>query len=81
MLDDHPDVQVHPALHSAYKNDSCRQCGQFRGLHGFLVTATGEHRICPGDWIITNKNGDHYTRKPTSFKETYDAITEEETKS
>ena len=39
--------------------------------HGWIDTPEGGHTVCPGDWIITGVQGEHYPCKPDIFKATY----------
>src|ERR1017187_4256861 len=36
---------------------SCHQCGKTMHDHGWIDTLEGDHRVCPGDWIITGIKG------------------------
>jgi hypothetical protein len=42
------------------------------GDHGWIDTLEGSHIVCPGDWIITGVQGEHYPCKPDIFEATYD---------
>lgn len=42
--------------------------------HGWIDTAEGGHIVCPGDWIITGVQGEHYPCKPDIFDATYEAV-------
>lgn len=46
------------------------------GLSGcyFVETLEGEHRVRPGDWIITGVKGEHYPCKPDIFTMTYEPV-------
>jgi len=50
----------------------CPQCGNLMRDHGWVDTLEGGHIVCPGDWIITGIEGEHYPCKPGIFKKTYD---------
>jgi hypothetical protein len=54
----------------------CRQCGRTMDVHGWIDTPEGGHIVCPGDWVITGIQGEHYPCKPDIFAETYDAVEE-----
>ena len=41
--------------------------------HGYIDTLEGGHIVCPGDWIITGVQGEHYPCKPDIFAQTYEA--------
>lgn len=32
------------------------------------------HIVCPGDWVITGVQGEHYPCKPDIFAATYEAV-------
>lgn len=52
----------------------CRHCQNAMRLHGWIDTLEGGHIVCPGDWIITGVNGEHYPCKPDIFERTYDPV-------
>lgn len=41
-----------------------------------IKTLEGNHRVTPGDWIITGVQGEKYPRKPDIFEATYDPVEE-----
>jgi len=41
------------------------------GRH-FVRTLEGDHRVSPGDWIITGVKGERYPCKPDIFEATYE---------
>jgi len=45
-----------------------------RETHGLISTLEGPLLVCPGDWIITGVNGEHYPCKPDIFEKTYDPV-------
>lgn len=51
---------------------ACNLCGLPLNDHGWIDTLEGGHTVCPGDWIITGVNGEHYPCKPDIFAETYE---------
>jgi hypothetical protein len=54
----------------------CGHCGISMHDHGWIDTLEGGHIIvCPGDWIITGVNGEHYPCKPDIFTATYELAT------
>lgn len=59
--------------HSVRRTE-CPECGLLLRMHGFVDTLEGGHRVCPGDWIITGVQGEHYPCKPDIFEETYEAV-------
>ena len=52
----------------------CQYCSKIMHVHGWIDTPEGGHNVCPGDWIITGVEGEHYPCKPSVFAATYDAI-------
>lgn len=52
----------------------CGHCGKPMHDHGWIDTLEGGHKACPGDWIITGVQGEHYPCKPDIFAATYDAL-------
>jgi hypothetical protein len=50
----------------------CKHCGQIMHVHGWLDTLEGGHIVCPGDWVITGVQGEHYPCKPDIFAATYE---------
>lgn len=50
---------------------ACDKCGQIMDDHGWIETLEGGHIVCPGDWIITGVQGEHYPCKPDIFEQTY----------
>ena len=55
-------------------NQPCRICGRAMRDHGWVDTLEGGHVVCPGDWIITGVNGEHYPCKPDIFDATYEQV-------
>lgn len=52
----------------------CSECGIRFHDHGWIDTLEGGHRVCPGDWIITDVKGEHYPCKPDIFSATYEKV-------
>lgn len=52
----------------------CKHCGTTMHQHGWIDTLEGGHNVCPGDWIITGVNGEHYPCKPDIFEKTYEPV-------
>lgn len=55
----------------------CVHCGELRTpkTHGWIETLEGHDGaqvVCPGDWIITGIQGEHYPCKPDIFSQTYE---------
>ena len=61
----HPDVPG---------TEVCQQCSRTMHFHGWIDTLEGGHVVCPGDWIITGIQGEHYPCKADIFAKTYDAL-------
>ena len=51
--------------------DRCQYCGNHLSEHGYIKTLEGGHIVCPGDWIITGVQGEHYPCKNDIFHQTY----------
>jgi len=43
--------------------------------HGWIDDLEGGHAVCPGDWIPTGVQGEHWAIKPDIFEATYEAVT------
>ena len=52
----------------------CEKCHRTMHEHGWIDTLEGGHIVCPGDWIITGVEGEHYPCKPSVFEATYDPL-------
>lgn len=74
-LGDHPAVERPWSKKSDYR---CPKCGDSWSKHGAIKTLEdtqdGAHFVCPGDWIITGVNGEHYACKPDIFEQTYEPV-------
>jgi hypothetical protein len=64
----------HPAFPGA---STCEDCSKTYHAHGYLDTAQGGHKVCPGDWIIPESHsaGKFYPCKPDVFESRYEAVT------
>ena len=71
-IGDHDHVVAYRKMPERYLGDPCKYCGQPMGDHGWVKTLEGGHIACPGDWIITGVEGEHYPCKPSVFDETYE---------
>lgn len=70
---DHPEVMNPVWSHCG--GNFCDVCGRLLdGIHGFIKTLEGGHRVCPGDWIIKGVKGEFYPCKPDVLAATYDAV-------
>lgn len=70
-IGDHDSVRAYEA---DQLNDKCKYCGCLHNLHGWIDTLEGGHIVCPGDWIITGVQGEHYPCKPDIFEQTYEVV-------
>ena len=57
----------------------CDLCGRTMHEHGWIntletVTLEIGQTVCPGDWIITGLEGEHYPCKPQIFLKTYEKV-------
>lgn len=53
-------------------NRFCQECGQIMQRHGLLNGLNGEEVICPGDYIVTNKQGLLYRMRSVDFEAQYE---------
>ena len=53
---------------------ACEHCHKNMLVHGWIDTLEGGHTVCPGDWIITGVQGEHYPCKPDIFEATYEPV-------
>lgn len=61
----------HPNIDGQHK---CEKCENIMQDHGWIDTLEGGHIVCPGDWIITGVQGEHYPCKPDIFLQTYEEV-------
>ncbi len=61
----------HPAIPGASKCVICKI--QFHD-HGWIDEGGPGTTVCPGDWVITAPNGEHYTMQPGIFSWNYEAV-------
>lgn len=50
----------------------CPDCGNIMQKHGLLDGLNGEEKVCPGDYIVTSRNGNYYVLKPEDFEAMYE---------
>lgn len=55
-------------------NTVCSKCSKTMHEHGWIDTLEDGHNVCPGDWIITGIQGEHYPCKPDIFEATYEPV-------
>lgn len=69
-------LKVHdfrPPLEDLPSNPYCSECGNLLQRHGFLTDgAEGPERICPGDYIINNRDGFPYRYPRGLFESQYE---------
>jgi hypothetical protein len=58
----HPDVSG---------DAECHYCHAAMHIHGRIDTREGGHIVCPGDWIATGSQGEHWPIKPDVFAADY----------
>ncbi len=76
-LGDHAEVESVPWFNGMNKS-TCTICDKPMTDHGQVKTletfdGSSKHRVCPGDFIITGIQGEHYACKPDIFEATYEA--------
>lgn len=74
---DHPAVGYfrHPEI-AGWKK--CQDCQWSYDSHGWIDSGDEGHKVCPGDWIITEVGGTYQPCKPGLFVLTYElAVTPE----
>ncbi len=55
-------------------DSGCEQCGLPMCGHGWIDSGGGGFNVCPGDWIITNAQGQHFPCKPDTLEATYEPV-------
>lgn len=50
----------------------CPQCGNRMLKHGLLDGANGEETVCPGDYVVTDRNGLYYRVSRGEFESQYE---------
>jgi hypothetical protein len=69
---DHPDV-----IHYSERIHQCSSCSSPLNEHGLMKTSIGlPLMVCPGTWIITNKNRKVFTCNPEAFERQYEEVYE-----
>jgi hypothetical protein len=49
----------------------CADCGYSMYEHGWLDVGADGLVVCPGDYVVTNEEGDTYPTKPAEFEATF----------
>jgi hypothetical protein len=70
----HESVQPYRNAAGASEPFECGVCGLSMKRHGRVGTLEGEHRVCPGDWIIKGVANELYPCKPDIFEKTYELV-------
>ena len=61
----------HPVIKD---NTACGKCGNWMKEHGWIDTLHNGQIICPGDWIITDEQGNYFPVMSTVFKIIYEPL-------
>lgn len=54
------------------ENQFCPDCGNIMLKHGVLEGVNGREFICPGDYIVTDRNGMYYRLSKGEFESQYE---------
>lgn len=54
----------------------CSICSREMSEHGFMDLPGGGHPICPGDFIVTDVDGERFSLRPAVFAQLYEVIDE-----
>src|SRR4029077_2351396 len=57
----------------------CPECGNVMQRHGILDGLNGGERVCPGDYIVTDRKGRYYVVKAEEFETQYEPYDPEST--
>jgi hypothetical protein len=52
-------------------NSRCERCPQLLMVHGFLDTGQEGEKVCPGDWIVTQKDSKPVRVSHAEFEQHY----------
>jgi len=74
QLGDHEKVGQYDCPDEFIAEEECEHCGGTFKRHGWIKTLEGGHIVCPGDYIITGVQGEHYPCQPDIFAETYERV-------
>lgn len=50
----------------------CAECGNQMATHGIIDGLNGEEFVCPGDYIVTRRDGSLYRMSRGEFEATYE---------
>lgn len=65
----------HPYIKGAR---TCHLCDHIMRDHGWIDEGPKGQVVCPGDWVLTDPEGGHYTCRPDVFVVTHRPIEETE---
>lgn len=54
----------------------CDECGYHMHMHGWIEDGGKGYNVCPGDFIVTGFDGQHYPVHPDEFKKKYRLVEE-----
>jgi hypothetical protein len=65
----------HPEVRST---SICGQCNRPMLEHGWIENSehSNSHKVCPGDWIVTDEYGDNHPYKPEAFHQIFERAEE-----
>lgn len=52
----------------------CKKCNEIMHNHGWIDSGDEGYTVCPGDWIITDKQIGYYPMSDKLIKELYEVI-------
>ena len=70
---DHQQVHLFPVKDNKTARP-CPDCGRGLMIHGIVSTLEGDMMVCPGDYIVTGTEGEHYPVKERIFVTIYEAV-------
>lgn len=78
-MGDHEAVEDYCGKHPDRRGDDfdslAGACTALMRDHGWIDTLEGGHIVCPGDYIATGVEGEHWPIKPSIFEKTYEEET------
>ena len=57
-----------------YGKDPCAHCHLAFHVHGWIDNGGSGSVVCPGDWVVTEGDGNHYPIKPDVFGVVYRGV-------
>jgi hypothetical protein len=73
-LGEHPHVTAYGSTVGVERHEYHQGCGALYIDHGLVHSLEGSHIVCPGDWILTGLQGEHWAVKPDIFALTYELV-------